>query len=64
MLKIISQKFDFKDPTIDKSASFQVKICHWTSDQPFPEPIDTVSLKGTFCDTVQVPIGTGDMQLI
>ena len=25
-------------------------------------PIETVSLKGTFCDTVQVPSGDGDMQ--
>ena len=26
--------------------------------------IETVSLEGTFCDTVQVPSGTDDMQLI
>ena len=26
--------------------------------------IKTVSLEGTFCDTVQVPSGAGDMQLI
>ena len=64
MLMIISQKFDFQGPTINKSASFQVKICHWTSDEPFPEPIETVSPEDTFCDTVQVPIGTADMELI
>ena len=27
-------------------------------------PIETVSPEGTFCDTVQVPSGAGDMQLI
>ena len=26
--------------------------------------IETVSPEGTFCDTVQVPSGAGDMQLI
>ena len=26
--------------------------------------VETVSLEGTFCDTVQVPFGAGDMQLI
>ena len=26
--------------------------------------IETVSPEGTFCDTVQVPSGDGDMQLI
>ena len=26
--------------------------------------IETVSSEGTFCDTVQVPSGAGDMQLI
>ena len=26
--------------------------------------IETVSREGTFCDTVQVPSGVGDMQLI
>ena len=26
--------------------------------------IETVSPEGTFCDTVQVPSGVGDMQLI
>ena len=28
------------------------------------EYIETVSPEGTFCDTVQVPFGAGDMQLI
>ena len=28
------------------------------------ENIETVSPEGTFCDTVQVPSGSGDMQLI
>ena len=28
------------------------------------EYIETVGLEGTFCDTVQVPSGVGDMQLI
>ena len=27
-------------------------------------PIETLSPEGTFCDTVQVPSGAGDMQLI
>ena len=27
------------------------------------EVIETVSPEGTFCDTVQVPSGVGDMQL-
>ena len=27
------------------------------------EYIETVSLEGTFCDTVQVPSGAGDIQL-
>ena len=26
--------------------------------------VETVSPEGTFCDTVQVPSGAGDMQLI
>ena len=26
--------------------------------------IETVSLEGTFCDTVQIPSAVGDMQLI
>ena len=26
--------------------------------------IETVSLEGTFCDTVQVPCGVGDTQLL
>ena len=26
--------------------------------------IETISPEGTFCDTVQVPYGAGDMQLI
>ena len=28
------------------------------------ENLDTVSPEGTFCDTVQVPCGFGDMELI
>ena len=28
------------------------------------QPIETVCPEGTFCDTVQVPAGAGDMQLI
>ena len=31
-------------------------------DNPFL--IETVSPNGTFCDTIQVPSGAGDMQLI
>ena len=27
-------------------------------------PIETASPEGTFCDTIQVPSGAGDMQLI
>ena len=27
-------------------------------------PVETVSPEGTFCDTVQVPSGAADMQLI
>ena len=32
--------------------------------KPLPEPIETVSPEGTFCDTVQVPSRGGDMKLI
>ena len=35
-----------------------------TNLQPQWTPIETVSPEGTFCDTVQVPSGVGDMQLI
>ena len=35
-----------------------------TASQITSLTIETVSPEGTFCDTVQVPSGAGDMQLI
>ena len=40
-----------------KNLRSQVRLAHWLT-------IETVSPEGTFCDTVQVPSGADDMQLI
>ena len=43
-------------------------MCHKNQDLPSnclaALIIETVSPEGTFCDTVQVPSGAGDMELI
>ena len=39
-------------------------VQNWDLSLDYELIIETVSLEGTFCDTVQVPSGADDMQLI
>ena len=48
-------KFGLTGPIEDESTLVQVMALCRTGDKSLPEPIETVSPEGTFCDTVQVP---------